>query len=197
MNLEPVIQREVSQKENNKYYHEFSCWAGKKNLKRKSLRTGQSFLRCSVGKASACSVGDVGSTWVGKIPWRREWQPTPVFLPGESHGQRSLVGYSPGDRKSRTRLSAIFLLSLRTGQERTRTKHWRRKKDSQKTFWVETFTSTLLVHASFMPTSKLKRGWWCCFHKLCKRCKWSQDRRFGNYTMWSEFHKKFMEKYTK
>ena len=33
--------------------------------------------------------------WVGKIPWRREWQPTPVFLPGESHGQRSLVGYSP------------------------------------------------------------------------------------------------------
>ena len=33
--------------------------------------------------------------WVGKIPWRRTWQPTPVFLPRESHGQRSLVGYSP------------------------------------------------------------------------------------------------------
>ena len=32
--------------------------------------------------------------WVRKIPWRRWWQPTPVFLPGESHGQRSLVGYS-------------------------------------------------------------------------------------------------------
>ena len=32
---------------------------------------------------------------VGKIPWRRKGQPTPVFLPGESHGQRSLVGYSP------------------------------------------------------------------------------------------------------
>ena len=30
--------------------------------------------------------------WIGKIPWRRAWQPTPVFLPGESHGQRSLVG---------------------------------------------------------------------------------------------------------
>ena len=30
--------------------------------------------------------------WVGKIPWRRKWQPTPVFLPGESHGQRSLLG---------------------------------------------------------------------------------------------------------
>ena len=33
--------------------------------------------------------------WVGKIPWRREWLPTPVFLPGEFHRQKSLVGYSP------------------------------------------------------------------------------------------------------
>ena len=33
--------------------------------------------------------------WVGKTPWRRKWQPTPVFLPGESHGRRSLGGYSP------------------------------------------------------------------------------------------------------
>ena len=38
-------------------------------------------------------------TWVGEIPWRREWQPTPVFFPAEIHGQRSLVGYSPWDRK--------------------------------------------------------------------------------------------------
>ena len=33
--------------------------------------------------------------WFGKIPWRREWQPIPVFLPGEFHGQRKLAGYSP------------------------------------------------------------------------------------------------------
>ena len=33
--------------------------------------------------------------WVGKIPWRKAWQPTPVFLPRESHEQKSLVGYSP------------------------------------------------------------------------------------------------------
>ena len=33
--------------------------------------------------------------WVRKIPWIKAWQPTPVFLPGESHGQRSLAGYSP------------------------------------------------------------------------------------------------------
>ena len=38
----------------------------------------------SVSKESACNVGDLGSIWVGKIPWRRAWQPIPVFLPGES-----------------------------------------------------------------------------------------------------------------
>ena len=37
--------------------------------------------------------------WVGKISWRREWLPTPVFLPGESYGERSLVGYSPWGHK--------------------------------------------------------------------------------------------------
>ena len=37
--------------------------------------------------------------WVGKIPWRMKWQPTPEFLPGKSHGQRSLAGYSPWDHK--------------------------------------------------------------------------------------------------
>ena len=36
---------------------------------------------------------------VSKIPWRREWQPSPVFLPGKLHGQRSLAGYSPWGRK--------------------------------------------------------------------------------------------------
>ena len=38
-------------------------------------------------------------SWVGKIPWRREWQLTPVFLPGKSHGQGSLAGYNPWSSK--------------------------------------------------------------------------------------------------
>ena len=37
--------------------------------------------------------------WVRKIPWRRKWQPAPVFLPGKPHGHRSLAGYSPKGRK--------------------------------------------------------------------------------------------------
>ena len=48
------------------------------------------------GKESACNVGDSGSIpGLGRFPWRKEWLPTPIFLPGEFHGQRSLVGYSP------------------------------------------------------------------------------------------------------
>ena len=56
------------------------------------------------------------SLWVGQIPWRREWLPTPVFLPGESHGQRSLMGCSPW---SRTELTRPKGLSRRAGQERS------------------------------------------------------------------------------
>ena len=62
---------------------------------------------------------------VKKIPWRRKWQPTPVFLPGEFHGQRSLVGYSPrgckgsdtteqvlDDRKTEPSISLFFNISF-------------------------------------------------------------------------------------
>ena len=51
------------------------------------------------GKESACQCRRRRryrfDPWVGKIVWRRKWQPAPVFLPGKSHGQRSLAGYSP------------------------------------------------------------------------------------------------------
>ena len=57
------------------------------------------FLGGLAGKEPACNAGDPGLIWIGKIPWRREWLPTPVFLPGEFHGQRSLEGYSPRGHK--------------------------------------------------------------------------------------------------
>ena len=60
----------------------------------------------SDGKEYTCQCRRHGfDPWVRKIPWRREWLPTPVSLPGESHGQRSLVGYSPGVAQSRIRLN--------------------------------------------------------------------------------------------
>ena len=51
-------------------------------------------------KNPSTNVGDLGliPRW-GRSSWRREWQPTPVFLPGEFHGQKSLAGYSPWGHK--------------------------------------------------------------------------------------------------
>ena len=52
------------------------------------------------GKESTCQCRRCGfNSWVRKIPWRKKWQPILVFLPGESHGQRRLAGYSPWDHK--------------------------------------------------------------------------------------------------
>ena len=66
-----------------------------KSIETKGLPDG------SVVKNLPANAGDTGGVylWVGKIPWRRKWQPTPVFWPGKSHGQRSLEGYSPWGRK--------------------------------------------------------------------------------------------------
>ena len=67
------------------------------------------------GKASTCQCRRLKrfefDTWDGKVPWRRKWQPTPVFLPGKSHGQKSLVGYSPQGGKE---LSTTVHLSMHT-----------------------------------------------------------------------------------
>ena len=56
-----------------------------------------------VVKNPSANAGDIMrcgfDPWVGKIPWRRKWQPAPVLLSGESHGQRSLAGYSPQSHK--------------------------------------------------------------------------------------------------
>ena len=53
---------------------------------------------------------DTGSDpWVGKIPWRREWWPTPVFLPGECLGQNSLASYSPWGHKELDMIEGITL----------------------------------------------------------------------------------------
>ena len=52
--------------------------------------------------------------YIRKIPWRRKWQPTPVLLPGKSHGQRSLVNYSPWDRKESDTTEQLHFLICTT-----------------------------------------------------------------------------------
>ena len=82
---------------------EEAFWASQVSLK--------GFPGGTSGKESTWQYRRCGfNLWVRKGPWRRAWQPTPVFLPGESHGQRSLVGYSLWVCKE---LDAIEWLSLR------------------------------------------------------------------------------------
>ena len=49
----------------------------------------------AVVKNPLANAGDRFDPWIGKIPWRRQGQPTPVFWPGKFHGQMSMAGYSP------------------------------------------------------------------------------------------------------
>ena len=61
-----------------------------------SLREEVGFPGGASGKEPACQCRRCRFyLWIGKIPWRRAWQPIPVFWPGEPHGQRSLADYSP------------------------------------------------------------------------------------------------------
>ena len=63
-----------------------------------SGKTGASLVAYTVKNLPAMQETQF-DPWVEKIPWRREWLPTAVFLPGESHGQRGLEGYSPRGRR--------------------------------------------------------------------------------------------------
>ena len=76
------------------------------------------------GKQSACRCRSHRRPglhpWAGKIPWRRKWHPTPVLLPGESHGQRSLVGYSPWGHKELDTSEQLNALSFPGGWRDTR-----------------------------------------------------------------------------
>ena len=63
-------------------------------------------------KESACQGRRHRRHWVRKIPWRRKWHLIPVFLPGKSHGQRSLAGYSPWGRKESDTTEPLNTLTL-------------------------------------------------------------------------------------
>ena len=84
-----------------------TIWATRETLVCTEISTIQNGLmglpRWHSGKEHACKCRRHKrhgfDAWIRKIPWRRKWHPAPVFLPGESHGQRNLEGYSPWGHK--------------------------------------------------------------------------------------------------
>jgi len=116
------------------------------------------------GKESSCQcMRHVFDSWVCKIPWRRKWQPTftilaweippSLFLPGKSHGQKSLMGYSPGDRK-------------RVGQDlatKQHHQHWICK------LWIKVSTK-LFFNIKFPNILSTIEPLFFSFHLLCYPC---------------------------
>ena len=94
--------------------------------------------------------------WVGKMPWRRKWQTTPVFLPGKFHGQRSLIGYSPwGHKESDTTEWLHFLFSAESpGKE---IKGVRIRKEEAKLFLLQ-MTWIFKSHSERIYKQKTSRG---------------------------------------
>ena len=84
-------------------HREMCDYRGTQNLGWSELNCGPLKERVSLVaqcKKSTCQCRALRfDHWVEKIPWKRKWQPTPVLLPRKSHGQRSLVGYSPWGHK--------------------------------------------------------------------------------------------------
>ena len=102
------------------------------------------------GKVSACNPGDTRpvwfNPWVRKVPWKRKRQPTPVFLPGKFHGQRSLAGYCPWGCKG---LNITEQLSTHILRARTPTVKLAALKCLNR--WV----STLQGFYRFLPKTRL------------------------------------------
>ena len=108
------------------------------------------------GKESACKAGDSSLIpGLGRCPWRRKWQPTPVFLPGKSHEQKSLAGFSPQGHKR-------IGYDLATNQQ-----HFFKKRMSKQTCWhvlnQHTMTVTkflvILHFAHSVPSLHLLSFW--------------------------------------
>ena len=66
-------------------------------------------------------------SWVGKVPWRREWQPTTVFLPGKFHGQRKAVGYRPWGHKESDMTKQLTLSTIEGRNQEKNDTGWGRK----------------------------------------------------------------------
>ena len=109
--------------------------------------------------------------WVRKIPWRRKWQPTPVFLPGDPHGQRSLVGYSPWahtvrhDWATKQKELSLYILSFTISLLGCETERLHVSKS------VRTVVFGLRIRIKFLWTSSdpLLKGWICSVSHLSKR----------------------------
>ena len=94
--------------------------------------------------------------WVGKIRWRRKWQSTPILLPGKSHGQRSLVGYSPWGHKESNTTEWLHLLTYLLS---VHSKPLSTNSHVCHVWKICTFPFLPVLSQSSMATDPLKKAW--------------------------------------
>ena len=125
----------------------------------------QDFPGGSEGKESACKAGDLSSIpRSGRFPWRRDWQPTLIFLPRESHGQRSLVGYSLWGRKESDTTERLTLSHSLNGSSHT----------------------VVFLRSRLLLCSSLLGGPWRPVAAVCCLC-WFLFRGLAYLPAWSSF----------
>ena len=106
--------------------------------------------------------------WVRKIPWRREWQSTPVFLPGEFHGRRSLAAYGPGGHKELDMTEGLTLWLLSPSSLKARCYIWQAVSHENKyrvyNIFVnrETFHNIVYQYLHLVNTGVVTV--WSCLH---------------------------------
>ena len=110
MGLQRVGQDLVTEQQKTTVYHQIKWLIGSIHcflrFRKQSWKSLFGLSWWLSGKESTCQCNKPGfNSWVGKIPWRRKWHPTPVLLPGKSHGQRTGGLQSTGLQKSWTWLS--------------------------------------------------------------------------------------------
>ena len=94
--------------------HHIKCDQPRQHIKKQRHYFARDSLVAQIIKCLPQCGRPMFDPWVRKIPWRRKWQPTPVFLPGKFHGWRSLVGYSPWGRKELDTTERLHFLSFFT-----------------------------------------------------------------------------------
>ena len=128
-------------------------------------------------KESTCDERPGIHPWVGKIPWGRAQQPTAVFLPGESHGQRSLAGLQSialqrvrhdwsdlACMHSKFSIILIFMGPHKAMGHLLFGKYWYLELKNRKTKWA--FSKALQVRKTKGPTNYLSAGWEATSHSL-------------------------------
>ena len=120
--------------------------------------------------------------WVGKIPWNRKWQLTPVFLPGKAHGQRSLAGYSPWGCKSQTLLSNCPATTVWEHVRKSTERFLRNRGRWHALSWDWSGAARVSIHGALLSQLRAQREWpavWLGFWFCTQTCGQHGDPQDG------------------